>query len=104
MSDYTVYILLLFWQQISHFFLRGKGIFSEKTSMPVYTGIDFFEIPVLYRPPAPALKIQYRIGNTSQEGGELSFQCLRPSTSLSWVPQTKIVTQRLFPLFLPLYV
>jgi hypothetical protein len=28
----------------------GKGIFREKTSTPANTGIDIFEIPVLYRP------------------------------------------------------
>jgi hypothetical protein len=31
-------------------FFRGKGIFHEKTSIPANTGIDIFEIPVLYRP------------------------------------------------------
>jgi hypothetical protein len=43
---------------------RGKGIFNEKTSIPANTGIDIFEIPVLYRP-RPVLKIQYPIGNTN---------------------------------------
>jgi hypothetical protein len=31
-------------------FFRGKGIFHEKTSIPANTGIDIFEILVLYRP------------------------------------------------------
>jgi hypothetical protein len=41
MLDYTVYILLLFWHQISHFFFRGKGIFREKTSIPVLTFLKY---------------------------------------------------------------
>jgi restriction endonuclease S subunit len=54
-------------------FLRGKGIFREKTSIPANTGIDIFEIPVLYRP----LKIQYRIGNTTDQCGiSMVLECL----------------------------
>jgi hypothetical protein len=30
--------------------LGGKCIFREKNSIPANTGIDIFEIPVLYRP------------------------------------------------------
>jgi hypothetical protein len=30
--------------------MGGKGIFREQNSIPANTGIDIFEIPVLYRP------------------------------------------------------
>jgi hypothetical protein len=39
---------------------NGKGIFREKNTIPANTGIDIFEIPVLYRP-------RYCIFNTELE-------------------------------------
>jgi hypothetical protein len=41
-------------------YFRGKGIFREKNTIPANTGIDIFEIPVLYRP-------RYCIFNTELE-------------------------------------
>jgi hypothetical protein len=61
----SVYILLQFLHQMTHFFFggRGKGIFREKASIPEYTGFEIGKTGII---PFSVVTFQYRIGNTTR--------------------------------------